>query len=563
GGKGNGQQALLRAPGAHSARDVQEGLRDHPAVPPDPDPAALLHDEEASRAVAGVGEVDGPVQAGDEGLQGEAHRPGIRLRLGNGRVSCASGTTGCVLRLTGGLDPIPVVDPAGTGSRAGFIPGIDLFLLHPLIITRGAAPLVLVTGSAAPRQQQQDQHHERRHGAPSRGQHPASTPSPWRCCCPLSCSPQESLAGQRKRLKFKAVTGFVEGCGMDELPPAQERINEIRRRRREHIFPGVTTYYDQSLVVDRAEGMYVYGMDGRQYLDFFAGILTVQVGHCDPEITQAVVDQLHKVWHTSTVFDTEPMGLVAEKLAQLAPGDLTHTFFCNSGTEANETAVMLAQLFTRNPEILAFRHSYHGRSAVALSLTGQAAWRKGANLPGVRHIPSPYCYRCPYGQEPESCNLQCVKEIEEIIQTTTSGEIAGFIAEPILGLGGLITPPDDYFKEAVPIIRRYGGLFIADEVQTGFGRTGTYMFGIQHWGVEPDIMTFAKGIANGLPVGATLARADVAAALKPPTISTFGGNPVSMAGAWATIQVLENRGLVDNARVQGERLRQGLLALQE
>ncbi|HLS88838.1 MAG TPA: aspartate aminotransferase family protein [Sphingobacteriaceae bacterium] len=350
---------------------------------------------------------------------------------------------------------------------------------------------------------------------------------------------------------------------MDELPPAQERINEIRRRRREHIFPGVTTYYDQSLVVDRAEGMYVYGMDGRQYLDFFAGILTVQVGHCDPEITQAVVDQLHKVWHTSTVFDTEPMGLVAEKLAQLAPGDLTHTFFCNSGTEANETAVMLAQLFTRNPEILAFRHSYHGRSAVALSLTGQAAWRKGANLPGVRHIPSPYCYRCPYGQEPESCNLQCVKEIEEIIQTTTSGEIAGFIAEPILGLGGLITPPDDYFKEAVPIIRRYGGLFIADEVQTGFGRTGTYMFGIQHWGVEPDIMTFAKGIANGLPVGATLARADVAAALKPPTISTFGGNPVSMAGAWATIQVLENRGLVDNARVQGERLRQGLLALQE
>jgi 4-aminobutyrate aminotransferase-like enzyme len=199
-----------------------------------------------------------------------------------------------------------------------------------------------------------------------------------------------------------------------------------------------------------------------------------------------------------------------------------------------------------------------------MSLTAHSAWRLTPTpTPGIHHIPNAYCYRCPFGLTYPSCELKCAKDIEEAIQTTTPGRIAAFLAEPIQGIGGIITPPKEYFQVIVSILRKYGGLFICDEVQTGWGRTGGKMFAIEHWGVEPDIMTFAKGMANGVPIGATIATPEVADSMKGMTISTFGGNPVTSAAAFATIKVIEEEDLVENARVMGTRLREGLEALKE
>jgi alanine-glyoxylate transaminase/(R)-3-amino-2-methylpropionate-pyruvate transaminase len=226
--------------------------------------------------------------------------------------------------------------------------------------------------------------------------------------------------------------------------------------------------------------------------------------------------------------------------------------------------VMLAMNYTGRSEIVALRHGYSGRSALAQSLTAHAPWRiLPTQIPGVKHAHNPYCYRCPFGATPEHCGLACARDIEELIRTTTTGQIAGFLAEPIQGVGGFIVPPKGYFEVAVEIVRKYGGVFICDEVQTGFGRTGTHMFGIEHWGVEPEIMTMAKGIANGLPLGATVSHPEIADAVKGLTISTFGGNPVSCASAKATIDVIEADGLPARAAELGARLRAGLEALQE
>jgi 4-aminobutyrate aminotransferase-like enzyme len=255
---------------------------------------------------------------------------------------------------------------------------------------------------------------------------------------------------------------------------------------------------------------------------------------------------------------------LAEKLAEITPGRLQKSFFTNSGTEANETAVLLAQLHTKCQDVIALRHSYSGRSHLAMSLTAHAAWRLAPTAAaGIHHIPNAYCYRCPFGLTYPSCDLKCAKDLAEAIQTETSGRIAAFIAEPIQGIGGFITPPKEYFQVIVSILRQYGGLFICDEVQTGWGRTGGKMFGIEHWGVEPDIMTFAKGMANGVPIGATIARAEIADSMTGMTISTFGGNPVTSAAALATIQVIEEENLVENARVMGWRLREGLETLKQ
>ncbi len=255
---------------------------------------------------------------------------------------------------------------------------------------------------------------------------------------------------------------------------------------------------------------------------------------------------------------------MAQKLAQITPGPLQKSFFTSSGTEANETAVFLARRATGRSDIVALRHAYSGRSEVTLTITAHAPWRPLPNsIPYVRHAHNPYCYRCSLGLTYPACDMRCARDVEELIQTTTNGEIAAFMAEPIQGVGGFITPPKEYFEVVLPIVRKYGGLFICDEVQTGWGRTGGVWCGIEHWGVQPDIMTFAKGIANGLPMGATIATAVVADAFSGLSISTFGGNPVSCRGALATIDYIEQNRLADNAQVQGDRLRQGLLALME
>ncbi len=339
---------------------------------------------------------------------------------------------------------------------------------------------------------------------------------------------------------------------------------EILSKHKEYLFPSVVNYYSKQLAIDRGEGMYVFDPEGNKYLDFFGGILTVSVGHCNPKVTDKIAEQIKKLQHTSTLYQTENIVRMAEKFAQITPGKLKKSFFTSSGTEADETAIFMAQHYTGKQEIIALRHCYSGRSLLAMSLTAHSPWRHGGTqVAGIKHAMSPYCYRCPFAMEYPSCDLKCAKDIEELIMTTTTGEIAGFIAEPIQGVGGFITPPKEYFEVAVPIIKKYGGVFICDEVQTGFGRTGSKMFGIEHWGVEPDILTAAKGIANGSPVGATIATEEIADSFTGLTISTFGGNPVSMAAALATIDVIEEEKLAENAATVGHYLREGLEDLQK
>jgi len=339
---------------------------------------------------------------------------------------------------------------------------------------------------------------------------------------------------------------------------------EVIQKHKEYLFSCVANYYEEPLVVERAKGSHVYDIEGKEYLDFFGGIVTISVGHCNEKVTTAIQQQTNKLQHISTLYPNEPQVRLAEKLAQITPGRLQKSFFTNSGTEANETAILLAQLHTKRQDVVALRHSYSGRSHLAMSLTAHSTWRlMPTPVAGIHHIPNAYCYRCPFGLTYPSCDLKCAKDMEEAIQTQTSGRIAAFLAEPIQGIGGFITPPKEYFQEIVSIVRKYGGLFICDEVQTGWGRTGGKMFGIEHWGVEPDIMTFAKGMANGVPIGATVAAPEIADSMKGMTISTFGGNPVTCTAALATIEVIEEENLVENARIMGQRLREGLEGLKK
>lgn len=264
---------------------------------------------------------------------------------------------------------------------------------------------------------------------------------------------------------------------MSEMENGKQQ--EILAKHKEYLFSCVANYYEEPLVVERAKDSLVYDVDGREYLDFFGGIVTISVGHCNDKVVAAIEEQVRKVQHTSALYPTEPHVRLAEKLAAITPGALKQSFFTNSGTEANETAVLVAQLYTRAQDVVALRHSYSGRTQLAMSLTGNYAWRlTPTSSPNVHHIPNAYCYRCPFGLTYPSCDLKCAKDLESAIQTATSGKLAAFIAEPIQGVGGFITPPKEYFKEVAAIVHKYGGLFICDEVQTGWGRTGGKMFGI-------------------------------------------------------------------------------------
>ena len=342
--------------------------------------------------------------------------------------------------------------------------------------------------------------------------------------------------------------------------------SDVRARHKEFLFPCVANYYEEPLVLTRGKGAMVSDVDGREYLDFFGGILTLGLGHCHDEVVSRVQQQIAQLGHTSTLYQTENMVNVAERLAAITPGKLKKSFFTSSGTEANETAILLAKIYSGKQEIIALRHGYSGRSLTALSLTGHAPWRLiPTQVGGIKHAMSPYCYRCPFGLEHNdgACGYKCATDIEDLIRTETTGQPAAFIAEPIQGVGGFITPPKGYFEVAVGIVRKYGGLFICDEVQTGFGRTGDHWCGISHWGVEPDIMTFAKSIANGFPVGATIATEQVANAFTGLTISTFGGSPITMSATEATLDVMERENTPKRSAERGKQLRAHLLALKD
>jgi len=332
---------------------------------------------------------------------------------------------------------------------------------------------------------------------------------------------------------------------------------EIILANQQYLFPSVFHYYKEPLVVARAKDQYVWDIDGNQYLDFFGGIVTISVGHCNETVNRKVHEQMDKLQHVSTVFANEPQAALAKRIAGITPGGkLTKSFFTNSGTEANETAFVTARCYTGNHEIVALRHSYHGRSAVAMAATGNSSWRLGGAAPsGFVHAINANCYRCPFGLTYPSCNVRCARDLDEMIRTSTAGRIAGFIAEPIQGVGGFITPPKEYFEIIHGIVKKYGGVFISDEVQTGWGRTGGKWFGIEQWGVEPDIITSAKSLGNGAPVGLTVARPEIADAMKGLTISTFGGNPVTATQAKAVIDYIDEHKLSINAAETGAYLR--------
>jgi len=304
--------------------------------------------------------------------------------------------------------------------------------------------------------------------------------------------------------------------------------------------------------IKRAEGCTVEDFDGNEYLDVFSGISVTNAGHRDEAVVEAAKDQLDEFIHGCTYLHPhQPAADLAEKLADVTPGDLQKTFFANSGTEAVEGAVKLARKYTGSKEVVALEMSFHGRTLGSLSLTGNKAYKDemAPTLNDVAHVAPPYSYRCPRC-DGDSCTADCANQLERIIETHTSGDLAAVIVEPVMGEGGIIVPPEGWLERIQEITHENGGLLIVDEVQTGYGRTGE-MWASDHFDVVPDIMPQAKGIANGLPLGAFTAREEIANAFESGDhLSTFGGNPVACAAAQATIEELQD-GLVGNARKQG------------
>lgn len=311
----------------------------------------------------------------------------------------------------------------------------------------------------------------------------------------------------------------------------------------------------EPVVIDRAENATYFDTQGNSYIDCFSGISVVNVGHGNEAVINAARAQMEKLVHCSSYFYHVPaVADLAEKLAAITPGKLQKSFFGNGGAEAIEGAVRLARRYTEKNEMIALSHSFHGRTYVGLSLTGNATRKTcgGPYIPGAAFAPAPYCYRCPMKQsDPASCGLACAEYLEHVIKYNTSNNVAFFIAEPLMGEGGLIVPPDGYFDTVKKICDQYGILFVADEVQSGIGRTGR-MFAIEHYGIEPDIMVLAKGIANGFPLSAFIAPPHIADAFRPGDhLTTFGGNPVSCAASLANLEYQEANDIPGQAAEKG------------
>ncbi len=342
---------------------------------------------------------------------------------------------------------------------------------------------------------------------------------------------------------------------------------EVLALRRQYLSPGLITYYREPLLIAEGYMQYVWDETGKQYLDGFAGIVSVSVGHCHPKVVEKVREQVGRLQHTTTIYLHPTIGLLGKKLAEHMPADsgLSVSYFTNSGSEANEVAILMAREYTGNSEVVSLRNGYHGGTQATMGLTAHGTWKfKSSPVVNVKHATPGYCYRCPYGLEYPSCEVKCARDLEELIRYETPGEVACFIAEPIQGVGGAVVPPPEYFQIAYDIVRRHGGLCVADEVQTGFGRTGTKFWGFENWGVTPDLVTLAKGIGNGAPLGACVTRPEVAAVMKNRLhFNTFGGNPVSVTQGLATLEVIDGEHIQQNALRVGGHLKQRLLEVQE
>ncbi len=322
----------------------------------------------------------------------------------------------------------------------------------------------------------------------------------------------------------------------------------------------IAPFYRDPISIDRGEGSYVWDVEGRRYLDFFGGVLTTMVGHNQPTITAAVQEQAAKVLHTSTLYLSEPMVAFAEEVAAVSGIPEAKVFFTTSGTEANDTALLLATNYRRSNQILAMRNSYHGRSFSAMAITGHRSW-SSSSFSGlnVSFVHGGYRLRSPFRDlDDDRYTEACVADLVQVIDMTTSGDVACMIAEPIQGVGGFATPPEGFFGAMKKELDNHEILFISDEVQTGWGRTGEHFWGYQAHGIVPDILTFAKGVGNGITLAGVVARGEIMDCIDAVSFSTFGGNPLSMAAGRATLRYVLDHDLLGNAKVMGARLRDGL-----
>ena len=326
---------------------------------------------------------------------------------------------------------------------------------------------------------------------------------------------------------------------------------------------GQMNYYKRPISIARGQGVHVWDTQGKQYLDMFGSILSVSCGHCHPKVTEAIVKQVQTLVQCSSVYPHVNAVTYAEKLAEITPPGMTRSYYSLTGTDAVENAIKLAVQYTGQTEIIAIRGCYHGLSTLCMNMTAAPGWRGRLQVPGIKHAIQPNCYRCAMNLTYPECDVACARDIENIIQNTTTGKIAAFIAEPVFGVSGLIVPPPEYFKIAADIVHKYGGLFIADEVQTMFGRTGKYWYGCKHWDVVPDIMTIGKSIATGMPLSGTVTTPEIADKLDIKVISTFQQHPVSMAAALATLEVLKEEAPPSHVEEVGNHLRKGFEALRD
>lgn len=357
------------------------------------------------------------------------------------------------------------------------------------------------------------------------------------------------------------------------LPPCNHKpkkyagpgADEILALRRQYMNPAIFLYYKNPLMLVEGAMQYVWDETGKRYLDAIGGIVTVSVGHCHPRVVAAANQQNELLQHSTTLYLHPNVALYAEKLASKMPGDLKVCYFVNSGSEANDLALLMARAATGNYDTIALRNGYHGGNASGMGLTAQNTWKY--NVPhsfGVHHALAPYPYRGPYGYDDPDAGKKYANDVKDIIDTATPGKIAAFIAESIQGVGGFVEFPRGYLEQVYEYVRAAGGVCIADEVQTGFGRTGGHFWGFQTQDVIPDIVTMAKGIGNGCPLAAVVTTPKIAQALVGKVhFNTFGGNPVVSAIGKAVLEVIEEEDLQNNAHRVGNFILAGLGKLKE
>jgi 4-aminobutyrate aminotransferase len=340
---------------------------------------------------------------------------------------------------------------------------------------------------------------------------------------------------------------------------------DLTERTRAVMPSWLALYYDEPIAIDRGEGRTVWDLEGNEYLDFFGGILTTMTAYSLPEVTAAIQEQAAKVLHTSTLYLNQPMIELAEMVAEMSGIPDAKVFFTPSGTEANDAAMLLATSWRRSNQVLALRNSYHGRSFTAVALTSHRSWSPtGYSGLNVQYVQGPYKVRSPYRDLDDDAFVEAaVADLRQVIDMMTSGDVAAMIAEPIQGVGGFAIPPDGFFKAFKEVLDEYGILFVSDEVQTGWGRTGEHLWGYEAHDITPDIMTFAKGIGNGLSIGGVVARGEIMDCIGANSISTFGGNPLVAAGALANLKYLVDNDLQGNALKMGSRLYENLLPISE